>query len=135
MKNNIKKMKRLKTFQLFEKADIELKSKSKEVFTILKEYGLKPNHNESHMEDRTDWYIKIAKRAYADKTADEIIDIIENGNEMLKFNSDEEKKLFKSKWDNVHRTKFCHNDHDYILTSEQGHRVIKCRKCDDTKPI
>jgi hypothetical protein len=28
---------------------------------------------------------------------------------------------------------FC--NHDYILTSEQGHRVIKCRKCDDTKPI
>jgi hypothetical protein len=28
---------------------------------------------------------------------------------------------------------FC--NHDYILTSEQNHRVIKCSKCDDTKPI
>ena len=57
--------------------------------------------NESLMEDRVDWYIKIAKVKYADKTADEIIDIIENGNESLRFNSEEEKKLFKSKWENV----------------------------------
>ena len=56
--------------------------------------------NESLMEDRVDWYIKIAKIKYADKTADEIIDIIENGNESLKFNSEEEKELFKSKWEN-----------------------------------
>ena len=26
-------------------------------------------------------------------------------------------------------------NHTYILTSEQGHRVIKCQKCDDTQPI
>jgi len=24
---------------------------------------------------------------------------------------------------------------DYILTAEQGHRVIKCVKCGDVKPI
>ena len=44
-------MKRLKTFQLFEKADtdLELKSKSKEVFTILKEYGLKPNYKSGNI--------------------------------------------------------------------------------------
>jgi hypothetical protein len=52
------------------------------------------------MEDRVNWYIKIAKIKYADKTADEIIDIIENGDESLKFNSDEEKELFKYKWEN-----------------------------------
>lgn len=54
--------------------------------------------NEGLIEDRVDWYIKIAKIKYADKSADEIIDIIENGNESLRFNSEEEKKLFKSKW-------------------------------------
>jgi hypothetical protein len=26
-------------------------------------------------------------------------------------------------------------NHNYILTSEQGHRVIKCSKCNDTQPI
>lgn len=26
-------------------------------------------------------------------------------------------------------------NHTYILTSEQGHRVIKCQKCDNTQPI
>ena len=26
-------------------------------------------------------------------------------------------------------------NHNYTLTSEQGHRVIKCQKCDDTQPI
>ena len=26
-------------------------------------------------------------------------------------------------------------NHTYILTSEQGHRVIKCSKCNDTQPI
>ena len=56
--------------------------------------------NESMMEDRVDSYIKIAKIKYADKTADEIIDIIENGNENLRFNSEEEKELFKYKWEN-----------------------------------
>lgn len=50
------------------------------------------------MEDRVDYYIKIAKIKYSDKSAVEIIDIIENGNENLRFNSEEEKELFKSKW-------------------------------------
>lgn len=57
--------------------------------------------NEGIIEDRVNSYIKIAKIKYADKTADEIIDIIENGNENMRFNSDEEKNLFKSKWSNV----------------------------------
>ncbi len=26
-------------------------------------------------------------------------------------------------------------NHSYILTTEQGHRVIKCSKCNDTRPI
>ena len=26
-------------------------------------------------------------------------------------------------------------NHTYILTSEQGNRVIKCSKCNDTQPI
>ena len=25
--------------------------------------------------------------------------------------------------------------HDYILTAEQGHRIIKCLKCGNVKPI
>jgi hypothetical protein len=25
--------------------------------------------------------------------------------------------------------------HNYILTTEQGHRVIKCLKCDNSQPI
>ncbi len=52
------------------------------------------------MEYRVESYIKIAKIKYAEKTADEIIDIIENGNESLRFNSEEEKELFKYKWNN-----------------------------------
>jgi len=56
--------------------------------------------NESIMEDRVESYINIVKIKYPDKTADEIIDIIENGNETLRFNSEEEKELFKYKWGN-----------------------------------
>jgi PHP family Zn ribbon phosphoesterase len=26
-------------------------------------------------------------------------------------------------------------EHNYILTTEQGHRVIKCLKCDNIQPI
>jgi hypothetical protein len=26
-------------------------------------------------------------------------------------------------------------NHNYILTSEQGHRIIKCSKCNNTQPI
>ncbi len=26
-------------------------------------------------------------------------------------------------------------DHNYILTAEKGHRVIKCSTCNDTRPI
>ena len=26
-------------------------------------------------------------------------------------------------------------NHTYILISEQGHRIIKCQKCDNTQPI
>jgi hypothetical protein len=37
---------------------------------------------------------------YADKSADEIIEIIENGAEGLRFNSEREKELFKLKWEN-----------------------------------
>jgi hypothetical protein len=51
-------------------------------------------------EERADWYIKIAKIKYADKSADEIIEIIENGAEGLRFNSEREKELFKLKWEN-----------------------------------
>ena len=56
--------------------------------------------NKSMMEYRVDYYIKIAEIKYTDKTADEIIDIIENGNENLRFNSEDEKELFKYKWEN-----------------------------------
>lgn len=51
-------------------------------------------------EDRVNWYIVIAKIKYPYKTADEIISIIENGNEELKFNSKKEKELFRTKWEN-----------------------------------
>ncbi len=35
-----------------------------------------------------------------------------------------------AKWQ---KEKFC--NHDYILTTEKDYRVIKCRKCNDTRPI
>lgn len=56
--------------------------------------------NEGMTEDRVDIFIKIAKAKYADKTAEQIIEIINSGNEMSKFNSKKEERLFKSKWDN-----------------------------------
>jgi hypothetical protein len=43
-------------------------------------------------------YIVIAKSKYPNSTADEIIGIINNGNDNLKFNSKEEEKLFKKLW-------------------------------------
>jgi len=54
--------------------------------------------NESLSEDRVDSYIKIAKVKYPNLSADEIIDIIEKGNESMRFNSEEEKDLFRTKW-------------------------------------
>lgn len=56
------------------------------------------NFNGSLMEDRVNWYMKIVKIKYADKTVDEIIDIIENGDDNLRFNSEEEKEYFRFKW-------------------------------------
>lgn len=50
---------------------------------------------------RVDSYITICKIKYKDLSADEIIDIIENGNEVLRFNSEYEKNLFKKRWENV----------------------------------
>lgn len=57
-------------------------------------------HIKSFTEERVDWYMKIARIKYAGKTADEIIEIIENGTEGLRFNSEEEKELFKHRWEN-----------------------------------
>jgi len=54
--------------------------------------------NESLTEDRVNSYIKIAKIKYPNLSADEIIDIIEKGNESMRFNSEEEKDLFRTKW-------------------------------------
>jgi len=38
-----------------------------------------------------------------------------------------------AKWQQEQDERTC--NHNYILTSEQGHRVIKCSKCKDTQPI
>jgi hypothetical protein len=38
-----------------------------------------------------------------------------------------------SKFKNKNKEQTC--NHNYILTPEQGHRVIKCSKCKDTQPI
>jgi Cdc6-like AAA superfamily ATPase len=54
---------------------------------------------QSIMDSRVDSYIVIAKIKYADKTADEIISIIENGTEELRFNSKKEKELFRTRWE------------------------------------
>jgi hypothetical protein len=37
------------------------------------------------------------------------------------------------KWQQEQSERFC--NHNYILISEQGHRVIKCSKCNHTQPI
>jgi len=52
----------------------------------------------SDIEDRVDTYIKYAKIKYPDLTADEVINKIMNKNDSMRFNSDEEKILFKEKW-------------------------------------
>lgn len=54
----------------------------------------------SLMKDRINSYLRMAEIKYPTLTSDEIIEIIENGNTELRFNSDKEKNLFKEEWDN-----------------------------------
>lgn len=49
----------------------------------------------SLMKDRINSYLRMAEIKYPTLTSDEIIEIIENGNTELRFNSDKEKNLFK----------------------------------------
>lgn len=53
-------------------------------------------------ENFTDWrvnsYLKIAREKYNNMTSDEVIDKIENGPESMRFKNEEEKNLFKEKW-------------------------------------
>lgn len=49
--------------------------------------------NESIIMYRIDNYIKYAKIKYPDLTADEIIEIIDNKNNELAFNSDKERTI------------------------------------------
>jgi hypothetical protein len=72
----------------------------------------KMNYEKTIIEDRVDSYITIAKIKYPDKTADEIIYIIENGTDGMRFNSKEEKELFSAKWSTI-------NDKNDINTSKQ----------------
>ena len=55
-------------------------------------------------ENFTDWrinsYLKIARQKYSGMTSDEIISKIDNGPESMRFKNEEEKELFKEKWDN-----------------------------------
>jgi hypothetical protein len=55
-------------------------------------------------ENFTDWrinsYLKIARDKYNGMTSEEIIDKIDNGPETMRFRNEEEKELFKEKWDN-----------------------------------
>ena len=49
----------------------------------------------SLMKGRINSYLRMAEIKYPTLTSDEIIEIIENGNTELRFNSDKEKNLFK----------------------------------------
>jgi len=92
--------------------------------------------NEGLIEDRVGWYIKIAKIKYNDKTADEIIDIIENGNDNMKFNSDEEKRLFKTEWDNKTLNELTDNKLNgelYLIQEDGGDQLYFTGIYDDLK--
>lgn len=49
----------------------------------------------SLMKDRINSYLRMAEIKYPTLTSDEIIEIIENGNTELRFNSDKEKNKIK----------------------------------------
>lgn len=53
-------------------------------------------------------------------------------NECIMFDAMKIEKGFElgAKWQQARTCK-----HSYVLTDEQGHRVIKCSKCNDTQPI
>lgn len=65
----------------------------------IRKYNEHQSDDRDQLQARVDWYIKIANIKYPNLSADEIIDIIENGNENLRFNSEEEKNLFRKEWE------------------------------------
>lgn len=68
------------------------------------EYDEDEDLKEGLEENFTDWrinsYLKIAREKYNDMTSEEIINKIDNGPESMRFKNEEEKELFKQKWDN-----------------------------------
>lgn len=62
--------------------------------------GLKEGLEENFTDWRINSYLKISREKYNDMTSEEIINKIDNGPESMRFRNEEEKELFKQKWDN-----------------------------------